>query len=523
MTKKYDCVIFTDNANPLVAQKALGAYKVAHILRQHGYSCLVIDHLHFFTIEELHSLLELCISDQTKFVGFSTGFFSNIENIDIRIAQQFGVMNFNKSFFPQGKDFENQFLQKLKQLNSNCKIVLGGPQIMLDQLSNKNVNYVVVGYAEVSVISLMQHLESGQSLDNSYKNLYGVVIVDDRTASGYDFKTCTMHWLPEDVMGTRVLPIEISRGCIFNCKYCQYPMRGKKGNDFLRSSDLIRDELQYNYDNYGVETYYILDDTFNDNDEKLDSMLEAVQQLTFKPIFWCYARLDLFYNKPERVDKVYNIGVRSMFLGIETFNREAGTAIGKGMHAHKQTETLRYIRNKYGNDLLLHGNFIIGLPGETEDSIKNTVQMIISGEAPLHTVLFPPLRIFKGSNWWSSEIDLNYEKFGYKEISNENNQLSELYNRFNSGINADFLAWDNGTMTYQDALRISQESFKATNHIRYLPNYAMWEMIDHGHKFDELKELKATQMDPVKLRGEKFKKISKYKTNLFKMLTTESK
>lgn len=523
MTKKYDCVIFTDNVNPLVAQKALGAYKVAHTLRQHGYSCLVVDHLHSFTIDELYKLLDICVSQQTKFIGFSTGFFASIEGVDLHTAQNFKNMNFNKSIFPQGKDFEDQFLKKLKFLNPNCKIVLGGPQVMLDQLSNKNVNYVVIGYAEVSVISLMKHLESGQSLDNSYKNIYGIVIVDDRAASGYEFKNCTMTWLPEDVLGTKVLPIEISRGCIFNCKYCQYPMRGKKGNDFLRTGDLIRDELQYNYDKYGVETYYIIDDTFNDNDEKIDMVLEAVKQLTFKPIFWCYARLDLFYNRLDRVDKLYEIGVRSMFMGIETFNREAGLAIGKGMHAHKQTETLRYIRNKYNDDLLLHGNFIIGLPGETEESIKKTVEMIVTDEAPLHSAMFPTLRIIKGSNWWSSDIDLNYEKFGYKELEDSSERSKEVFSRSNTNSDADWLAWDNGVMTYLDASRIGGEATRAVSKKRHLPNYIMWEMIDHGYKFDDVKSLKLNQVDLSDIRRKKFKKVSKYKTNLFELLTTESK
>ena len=46
-------IFFTDFTNTVTVQKTLGAYKCAHELRNAGYSCLVIDHFHAFSIKEM--------------------------------------------------------------------------------------------------------------------------------------------------------------------------------------------------------------------------------------------------------------------------------------------------------------------------------------------------------------------------------------------------------------------------------------------------------------------------------------
>jgi hypothetical protein len=98
-------------------------------------------------------------------------------------------------------------------------------------------------------------------------------------------------------------------------------MNGKKNLDFVKDVELLRKELQDTYDKFGVSTYSIVDDTFNDNEYKLDLILEAVKQLTFKPIFWAYTRLDLLETK-KQIEKLYEIGVRGYYFGIETLNKE---------------------------------------------------------------------------------------------------------------------------------------------------------------------------------------------------------
>jgi len=526
MYKKYDCIIFTDKPDPRTVWKTLGAYAIANVLRKQGYSCLVIDHFHGFNTKDIEFILEHTVSEQTKFVGFSVGFFASTEGkspLDITADKSFfGAMNINQSFCPQGKSFEDFLISKLRILNSNCKIVIGGPQAISHQVSNKNIDYLVIGYAEVSIVNLMKFLDSGAEIDHSYKNIHGITLIDDRNADSYSFAKCTMNWLPEDVGNSRVLPLEISRGCIFNCSFCQYPLRGKKLNDHIRGADSIYQELQDNYDRYGITTYTLIDDTFNDNDEKLDNFLAAVKRLTFQPMFWCYARSDLFISKPDRLAKLYDIGVRAMFFGIETLHRQAGLTVGKGMHAHRQIELVQNIRSKYGNDLMMHGNLIIGLPHEPIEHVYKTYELFTSGEFPLHTVKFNSLKINKHASWWQSDFDKNYKKYGYEEVDPvlhpPKKVLSQGYT-----LGSDFLNWKNDLTTFELALKAEKELNQAAwdSGVMHIEGQILWSMLNYKmFSFDQLKNLKTTDIDYAVLSKEKIKTVIEYKRYLYKLLTT---
>jgi hypothetical protein len=52
-----DAIIFTDVVDTVTIYKAIGAYKIANTLRQQGYTCLVVDHLHSFTLEEAKKVI----------------------------------------------------------------------------------------------------------------------------------------------------------------------------------------------------------------------------------------------------------------------------------------------------------------------------------------------------------------------------------------------------------------------------------------------------------------------------------
>ena len=78
------------------------------------------------------------------------------------------------------------------------------------------------------------------------------------------------HWWREDfnVLPGESLPIEMARGCIFKCKFCNYPLIGKRKGTYIRDMNEIRDELIETWETKQVDTFYITDDTFNDDNDK---------------------------------------------------------------------------------------------------------------------------------------------------------------------------------------------------------------------------------------------------------------
>jgi radical SAM superfamily enzyme YgiQ (UPF0313 family) len=405
----YNAIIFTDSWDPFANVPAIGAYKCAHSLRKNGYTCLVINHIGDFEFDELVRLLDQSIGPDTHLIGFSSTFMANQapEKSDTHL-----LIEPNEVIVPQGIEFEKELIKYIRSKNTHIKTVVGGTKANKNY-SNRRIDYVCLGYSEVSIVNLMDHLCKGDELQNSYKNVLGRVIIDDRYAPSYEFSKEDMVWIDTDVVNHKCLPIEIGRGCIFQCKFCSYPMIGKKNLDYVKSSVCLQHELQRNYDLFGVKNYLIMDDTFNDNVEKLKQIESVVAKLDFQPEFWAYIRLDLLCTKPETLDMLYRIGVRSMYFGLDTMHPGAAKVIGKGFSRDKLIAKLDEIAERYP-DVYTGSGFIVGLPGETADDIRKTADRLASREIKLHHWTVFPLYIERpGMVTYTSEFGRDFEKYGY--------------------------------------------------------------------------------------------------------------
>jgi radical SAM superfamily enzyme YgiQ (UPF0313 family) len=435
----YHAIIFTDCWNPLGSVPAIGAYKCAHSLRKNGYSCLVINHIGEFELDELIKLLDLAIGNDTSLIGFSTTFISN--KIDMN-SDKSGYIKSNNIVLPQGIEFEKKLIQYIQNKNQNIKTVVGGTKANANY-SNKNIDYVCLGYSEVSIVNLMDHLVKGVNLDKSHKNIFGRIIIDDRFADSYEFSKEDMIWLDTDVVNHKCLPIEIGRGCIFQCKFCSYPMVGKKNMDYVKSTTCLQHELQRNYDMFGVKNYLIMDDTFNDNVEKLKQIELTISKLTFQPEFWAYIRIDLLCTKPETLDLLYRIGVRAMQFGIETMHPGAAKSIGKGFDRDKIVAKINEIADRYP-DVHTGSGFIIGLPGETADDSRETFKKLMAGEIRLSYWNWQPLYLERpGTVTYTSEFGRNIEKYGYVDQGTSNHDQ--------------YIDWKSPIMTRDQALSLCKE------------------------------------------------------------------
>ena len=501
----YDAVIFTDVTDTVTIYKAIGAYKIANTLRQQGYNCLVVDHLHAFTLEELKQVINKSVSINTLFVGFSTTFF----NSTLNSVNSDGSVTYRPTLsgvIPQGIDFQNELIHYIKTINYNCKIVVGGTKAHAN-INDKNIDYSIIGYGEVSILSLANHLKSNTPILNSYKNLHGVTIVDNRTNEGFDFVNSRFEWQDLDVGPASVLPLEISRGCIFKCKFCSYPLNGKQNLDFIRHTDILYEELQSSYDKYKVENFYILDDTFNDNEYKLDVLLQAIKRLSFQPKFWAYTRLDLIAQNNSLIDKLYDIGLRGIYFGIETLNKRTGLIIGKGFDRDKQINTITKIRNRFDNKVLMHGSFILGLPEEPIDSMRHTFNQLMDESIPLHTFIFHGLRLSKSESVpFNSELGKNFKDYGYTEINND--------------VNSTTVNWRNEHLDHTMAIGLANEfNGAAQNSNRlYIPGQLGFSLKNLGYSDDYISNTKYKELDWTQITIRKDLYIAKYKETLYNTL-----
>ena len=507
----YHVIFFTDVTDNIASVPAIGPYKLAHVLRKQGYSCLVVNHLSDYETDELEHLINLVIGSETVLVGFSTSF---MRSIDIPQDPDKPTPTFppisDDTVFPQGRRFEDQIVKIIRSRNPKVKLEAGGCKVHLNY-PNTNMDYVCLGYSEASIVNLVDHLVHGKELQHAHRNLWGVTVIDDRFAAEYSFSTEDMEWSATDVVNHKVLPIEIGRGCVFNCKFCSFPMNGKKTLDFVKHADLIRQELQHNYTKFGITKYLIVDDTFNDHEQKLDMIHDVILSLDFQPTFWAYTRLDLLHTRPDTIQQLYEIGLRSMFFGIESLNPPSAKFIGKGFNFNRSVETIRHIRSHYP-DIQMHGSFIVGLPYETESQVYDTFRRLITQDIPLHSWIFRPLRIQEASSQlFASDIERKYTDYGYVKIGN-------VY----SGI----VDWTSPWMSFKTAADLSDQLMhqSRSSEFFHLEGQMMFTLATMPHyEYDTLVHIPWREFDWHRCeRSVRPEFITQYKSKLLEIVNNEN-
>lgn len=382
--------------------RPLGPYQLAWHLREHNYRVQVIDFIFKFTEDQIISLVEQHLTLETKVVGIS-----------------FMMGLHNPSMFSLIKKFEN-VLRKLKSRYPWIKTIVGGPGGPHWAKLYRNgtlFDYVFTGHAENGVLALMNHLyRKGKhpqfDLIDGNKFVKESFVMPD--IDSFDISNCRHKWHKSDnIQPGETLPLELGRGCIFKCKFCRYPYIGKHKNDFNRDMECVREELIDNYQNWGVSNYYIIDDTFNADQDRVKAFYEMTQSLPFKIRYATYLRADLIAAHPDSEQYLLESGLTGAFLGVESLNADACRIIGKPWSAKSAKE---YIPNLYHNmwktEVSMIVGLICGLPPDTLESCKETNQWAIDSGLPAW--VWHPLSIERDVRIeHKSEFDLRAEEYGF--------------------------------------------------------------------------------------------------------------
>ena len=307
----------------------------------------------------------------------------------------------------------------IKSKHPNVKFILGGNTAeTFNPATTSLFDAIIVGLAEDVTLELMRfysgELEEPKSrkiLPHKTKFYYS----DDATKI-FDIQNGKHIWADKDcIVPGESLPLEISRGCIFKCRFCHYPLLGRSKFDYTRDMECIRQEIIDNYDRWGTTTYYLLDDTFNDTVQKVKAFRDMTLSLPFKIYFVCYLRVDLLAKFPETIPWLKESGLIGTQFGIESMHPRASMHIGKGWNGRAEAKEflLKLIREDWNNEVLILMSLIAGVPEETEDSLLETVNWLIDND--IAHWRYEPLRIakYENSKVFTSEWSRNAEKWGF--------------------------------------------------------------------------------------------------------------
>ena len=320
----------------------------------------------------------------------------------------------------------------------------------------KYIDYHIAGYGEVAIESLTKWLYSnGPKPKFNVKDTKRKVIHAIHDYPAFPMKNLYTSYEDRDFLQPHEwLGMETSRGCIFKCSFCNFPVLGVK-EDYSRSSKDFEIYLKDVYNKYGIYQYFITDETFNDRADKVAKLADVVDTLSFQPYFVGYIRADLTISRQlTEMDQLSRMGFFGHFYGVESFNHASGKSIGKGMHpdkikqglldmkAHFMSKGKGYYRGTIG--------LIAGLPYETNETLDNTEQWLINnwrGQA----VRYAPLLLNKKED--NSYLSKNYKEYGYSEIEGDPDTFDFEWRNKKDILKIKPIIWKNKDMNFFDVDR----------------------------------------------------------------------
>lgn len=175
-------------------------------------------------------------------------------------------------------------------------------------------------------------------------------------------------------LGSSLYPevqIFTGRGCPFHCTFCSWPqtLMGRKYR--VRSIENVLDELEWIEKNLPeVKEVFFEDDTFTVDKKRVRDFCAQYRERDLRVTWACNARVGLDY---ETMKEMKRANCRLLITGFESGNDEILRNIKKGITVD---EIRQFASDARRAGLLVHGDFIIGLPGETRETIENTKRLI---------------------------------------------------------------------------------------------------------------------------------------------------
>ena len=260
-----------------------------------------------------------------------------------------------------------QVVADLKRLRPDVIIILGGPEVSYEcdrQEIVRLADHVITGEADLAFAEVC-----GQTLDG---NLPQAKIIPaplpdfDRLALPYELYTDT------DI-AHRVIYVEASRGCPFECEFClsslDIPVRNAALDRFLAAMQRLLDR--------GVRQFKFVDRTFNLNLKISSAILEFFRERHRPGLFVHFEmipdRLPAALREPI---KKFPPGALQFEVGIQTFNEEVAKLISRHQDNAKVEENLRWLRKETG--VHVHADLIAGLPGENLDSFASGFDRLVA-------------------------------------------------------------------------------------------------------------------------------------------------
>jgi len=238
--------------------------------------------------------------------------------------------------------------------------------------------------------------------------------------------------------------IQTSLGCRFGCDFCMINIINRNDNDeigvagnysFMRwwSPEFIIKEIDKLL-SYGVETLRIVDEMFLLNPKYYLPLCEMLKERNKNDQLrlWAYSRVDTV-KKTGILQLVRKAGIKWLCLGIESSKKSIRLEISKGKFEDVNIENV--IEAVHGADINVMANYIVGLPGDTQETMLQTLELskklCTVGWNTYAAMALPGTKLYKNAILNNIELPSSYEAYSFHSydtlpLRNENLTAAEI-------------------------------------------------------------------------------------------------
>ncbi len=247
-----------------------------------------------------------------------------------------------------------------------------------------DVDCIIRNEPEITAGELINSLAAGRNPEGieglTFRNSAGDIIVNSPRPFIQDLDVLPFpawHLVNLDryrlpLQGRRFLMVAPLRGCPFNCSFCTcqtyYGKRLRK-----RSVKNVIEEIIYDSERFKINDFFIWAETFVVDKEYVASLCRAIIEKGLSISWTSNSRVDTV--DPDLLWLMARAGCWMISFGIESGNQRILDGVGKGTNLKQAREAVRSAREA---GIKTVGHFILGLPGETKESMEETIKYACS-------------------------------------------------------------------------------------------------------------------------------------------------
>ncbi|MFA5350754.1 MAG: radical SAM protein [Candidatus Omnitrophota bacterium] len=274
-----------------------------------------------------------------------------------------------------------KIIRKIKKINKNIIIVLGGvhPSTMYGQIFSyfsDYIDFIIQSEGENSFYKLCNALEANED----YTDISGLVYNDERgtlkinpvkdvIADLDDLPFPDYSYSSQNIKDNKFAYLITSRGCPVNCSFCSTSSFWGQ-NVRMNSPERVGEEVDY-VKSLGAERIFFHDDTFNLGIGRTIRLSEVLKEKKIEYAVSCRVKP----VNEEMVAKLVESGCRHITWGVESLSDKILGKIDKKITKEEVKEAFD-ICAKYTDRLTTSAFFCVGVPGETEETINQSVDYL---------------------------------------------------------------------------------------------------------------------------------------------------